>query len=217
MNPDMLYQIALIDDGIWKKGADAVAEEIARIEVEFETGDDDFDKTISALPPASPDRVQATKQAMERHRADLPPTFDAILGFIALEVKRLQERNYRDADDEEEAKRQIRTLTTIYRAVEALQALVPDGPDMLLEDAEKAEKLARLFLNKFKAWPRENAEELVDNTFRLGLAGITAYLLPMIGVSPVAGLAAGMIVFGNKSFADKVKAAKDLLTKSSGG
>jgi len=35
MNPDMLYQIALIDDGIWKKGADAVAEEIARIEAEF--------------------------------------------------------------------------------------------------------------------------------------------------------------------------------------
>ncbi|GGD42634.1 hypothetical protein [Sinisalibacter lacisalsi] len=221
----VLYQIALIDEDIWTQGAEAVAEEIARIEAEFETGEDDLDRTISALPPAAPDRVQATKQAMERHRADLPPTFGTILGFIVLEVKRLQDRNYRDADDEEEAKRQIRTLTTIHHAVEALQALVPDGPNMPLDDAEKAEKLGRLYLNKFKEWPRDNADDVVGgvyamggeiagNTIRMGLVAATAFALPMIGVPTQWALGAGVAVFGNKSIAEAAKMVRDSVFSS---
>ena len=207
--PDLLRAVALIDEEFWTQGAEAVAKEIARIEEQY-AEDDDLHASLAALPPASQSAVKATKQAMERHRADLPPTFDAILGFIALEVDRLQARNSRDSDDKEESNRQIQTLTTIYRAVVALQALVPKGETMPLADAEKAEKLGRAYLNKFKAWPRKNADEMVDNTYRFALVGLTSLTLPMIGIPAAFAFGGAMVFFGGKTVVDAAKVAKDL-------
>lgn len=224
--PDaMLTKIALIDDAVWKEGAEAVAKEIAKIEAGFDAGEDDIAQSVRAMPPGAPDRVQATKAAMERHRADLPASFEAILGYVVLEVKRLQERNYRNDEDEEEAKRQIRTLTTLYHAIEHLQSLTPKTDEMPIEDAEQAEKLARLILRNFKAWPRDHADDVVGgvyamggeiagNTIRMGLVAATAFTLPMIGVPTQWALGAGIAVFGNKTISDAAKMVKDTVFPS---
>lgn len=217
---NIFYRIALIPNDTWDAGPEAVAEAIREIEAGFDTGEDDIANGLATMSPSAPKRIQATKRAMERHRADLPPTFDAILGYISLEVKRLQERNYRDADDEDEAKRQIRTLTTLYRAVEHLQSLIPESDEMPIEDAEKAEKLARLYLNTFKDWPREHVDDVVGgvyamsgeiagNTVRMGLVAATAFALPMIGVPTPWALGAGIAVFGNKTIAEAAKSVRD--------
>lgn len=214
---EMLFRVATeIDNDTWDAGPEAVADAIREIEAEYAGDAEDVDKRIAAMPPAPADRVAATKLAMERYRADLPATFGSVLGFIALEVERLQTRNCRDADDEEEAKRQIRTLTTLYRTVERLQTLVPKTDDMPTEDAEKAEKLARLYLSKFRDWPRDHVDDVVGgvytmgveiagNTIRMGLVAATAFALPMIGVPTPWALGAGIAVFGNKTIADAAK------------
>lgn len=203
-------KVALIPDAIWDQGPAAVAAEIARIEAEigFASPDrTDLGQALSALPAGRATDVAQVRRAFAAHRAELPPTFDAVLGLITLEVERLQARNYRDADDAAEAKRQIGVLTTLYQAVEALKALVPGKAAMSDDDAEKAEKLARLFVRKFKEWPRANADELVDKVCRFGLVGATTAMLPMIGVTAPYAVAAGLVLFGGIGFADAVEIA----------
>ena len=215
--PEVLHHIARIPEDTWFAGPEAVAKAIAEIEAAY-AGEAPIERAISTLPPAAPGRVEATRQAMERHRADLPPTFDAILGYIALEIHRLQTRN--DDPNPEETKRQIKALLTIHRAVEELRTLVPKGKTMPVSDAEKAEKLARLYLEKFKAWPRDHVDDLVGgvyafggeitgNTIRMGLVAGTAYVLPMLGIPSNWALGAGLAVFGNKTIAEAAKFAKD--------
>ena len=121
----------------------------------------------------------------------------------------MQKRNYRDEEDAAEAKRQIGVLSTLYMSVEGLKALVPQNAEISPGDAEQAEKLARLFVRKFKEWPSANAEDLVDSVYRLGLVGASAALLPMIGVATPWAVAAGIAIFGNKKIADALKIAKD--------
>lgn len=207
-------KVALIPDEVWERGPGAVAGEIVRIEREFanEASDKlDLTRQISALPSGNADDVSEVMRAFVLHRVELPPTFDAVLGFITLEVERLQGRNYRDDDDRSEARRQIGILTMLHQSVEALRALVPEKCEMSVTDAEMAERLSRLFVRKFKEWPRANADELVDSTYRAALVGATLVMLPMIGVTTPYALAAGMVLFGGKKMADAVKAAKDAL------
>ena len=211
----LLTKVALIDGAVWGQGPAAVAAEIARIEAEIGSASPDradLGRVLSALPAGRATDVAQVRRAFAAHRAELPPTFDAVLGFITLEVERLQvRRNYRDADDAAEARRQIGVLTTLYQAVEALKALVPGKVGMTDDDAEKAEKLARLFARKFQEWPRANADELVDNAYRCALVGATTVMLPMIGVTTPYAFAAGLVWFGRKGFADAEKMAKDAL------
>ncbi|WP_305970471.1 MULTISPECIES: hypothetical protein [unclassified Mameliella] len=146
----------------------------------------------------------------------LPPTLDNILGYISLEIDRLQSRNYRDAEDAAEAQREIRVLTTIHVALSRLETLVPDGADMPEADAEQAEKLTRPVFRRVREWPRakpgtfdDNAADLVDRAYRAAMVGGFACLAPMVGAAPDKALIAGAVVFGGKKIIDSVKAAKD--------
>jgi hypothetical protein len=166
---------------------------------------------LLSLPIGVTQDVARTQRAYLVHRKDLPPSFDAVLGYIALEVERLQYRNYRNDDDAAEAKRQIGVLTTIYRCVEAMKTLVPATAEMSDVDAERAERLTRLFVRKFMEWPRANSDELVDTTYRAALVGATTVMLPLIGVTAPHALVAGMVFFGSKKMIDAVKAAKEMM------
>ena len=210
----VLKTVALIPDDIWNMGAKAVAAEIARIEEELGStspSERALNQTLSGYPLGSEADVERVRRAFVAHRAELPPTFDAILGLISLEIERLQARNYRDADDMAEAKRQIGVLSVLYQSVEALQLVVPAKAEMSLADAQKAEKLSRVFVEKFKEWPRTNADDLVDSTYRFGLVGATTAMLPLIGVTTPYAFAAGLVLFGGKKMVDAVKVAKDLM------
>ncbi|MCB2135737.1 MAG: hypothetical protein KDE08_07300 [Rhodobacteraceae bacterium] len=208
----MQRDVALIESDIWEAGPGAAAEEIAQVDLESEGPPKDMpgvEQALGALSAGADADVARVKRALVAHRAELPPTFDAILGLISLEVERLQGRNYRDDEDAAEAKRQIGVLSTLYQSVEALKALVPEKAKMSASDAEKAEKLSRLYVRTFKEWPRANAEELVDSVCRLGLVGATATMLPMIGITTPWAVAAGIAIFGNKKLADALKIAKE--------
>ena len=92
-----------------------------------------------------------------------------------------------------------------------MKGLVPLTAVMPLADAEKAEKLGRVFVKKFQEWPRANSDELVDSTYRGALVGATTLMLPLIGVPVTYAVAAGMVFFGGKKFVDAAKSAKDLI------
>lgn len=215
---DPQLQLAIvqgIDEETWKD-TDAVAARIVEIEREFRDGLGGVAQDLLDLPPAPTSVVATVRQAMVQHREALPATFETILGYILLEVARLQARNYRDDDDAVEAQRQIRTLTTIYEAVERLSALVPDSPDMPEGEAEEAEKLSRLIFRRFCDWPRakpgvfeDNAADLADSAYRAALVGGFACLAPMIGTAPDKALIAGAVLFGGKKIVDTAKAAKE--------
>ncbi len=172
--------------------------------------------TTDNLADGSASDIARVRSAMVRNRADLPPTFDAVLGFIMLEIERLQNRNYRDEDEAVEARRQIGVLTQLHETVTRLKSLVPNDETMPQQDAVEAEKLSRLFVARFRDWPRANADELVDTAYRGALVGAVTVALPMIGVATPYALAAGLVLFGGKKIGDAVKSARDL-TRSGGG
>lgn len=134
---------------------------------------------------------------------------DAILGYIALEIARLQARNYRDDDDRDEAVRQIGVLKTLHAAVTLLVDLIPEADEMPQAAAVEAEGLVRLYVGKFKEWPRATADEIVDSTCRLALVGATAAILPMVGASATVATIAGAAFFGGERILKNIKAAKE--------
>jgi len=204
--------VALIADEDWEKGPERIAEVIAEIEADHKADPDaeDIDALVARMPPAAKATIETFATAIARHRDDLPATLDAILGFCALEIERLQRKNYQSDDERDEAKRQIRALLTIHSAVSRLQVVIPPEGALTDEALIKAEKLSRVFIDAFKAWPRKNADDLVDSVCRAALVGITATVLPMIGASVNLAVGAGVILFGGKKVADGLKAAKDL-------
>jgi hypothetical protein len=212
LDPDLLKAVALIPDETWNAGSGAVAEATRAIEerhaldpIPAITGE------MRMLPAGASTDVAVVRRAMVRHREVLPPTFDAVLGFITLEVELLQSRNYRDEDDAGEARRQISVLTILHQAIGAMKGLVPLAAEMPQRDAEKAEKLSRLIVRTFEEWPRANVSEMVDSTCRLALVGASTAMLPMIGVTVPYAFAAGLVFFGGKKMVDAVRVAKDAM------
>ena len=163
------------------------------------------------LTSGTAQKIERTRVAMVAHRKSLPTTFDAILGFVTLEIERLQGLNYQNDDVRDEALRQIRVLTTIYEKVGRLMPLVPTTDAMSLADAEKAEGLVQIYVTQIQEWPRNIAQELVDSTYRLALIGCVAAAAPMVGISASIAAVAGGAMFGGKKLIDSAKAAKDAL------
>lgn len=168
------------------------------------------------MPPGEPEQIAKTKAAMERHRRELPANFDAILGYIILEIQRLQDRNYRDDADRNESVRQIGVLKTLHQAILRLTMLIPETEDMPQEDAVAAESLVRLYVSKFKEWPRANADEMVDNSCRFALVGLSAMTLPMLGVSATVATVAGAAFFGGDRILKNIRSAKEAFKPDAG-
>ncbi|MFQ1699771.1 hypothetical protein ACJ5NV_04165 [Loktanella agnita] len=164
---------------------------------------------LALRTPGTPEQIARTKTAMETHRRELPANCDAILSYITLEIERLQSRNYRDDAEMEETKRQITVLTTLHQAMSRLATLIPATDDMAQADAVEAEGLVRLYAGKFQEWPRANADEMVDNTCRFALVGLTAMMLPMVGVSATVATIAGAAFFGGERILKNINSAKD--------
>ena len=147
-----------IDENSWDD-PDDVAARISAIEMEFgdrELNFEEFGEVSRQSSSDSSNAVQRTAQVMVRRRRELPPTLDAISGFVSLEIERLQTTNslYETDDGAAEAKRQIAVLMTIDETVDSLSALVPNSDQISRIDAEKAESLLQLYFQKFAEWPR---------------------------------------------------------------
>lgn len=214
LNLPLEHDIALIPDADWKKGPEHIAGLIAALERKHDAKEDEspLDLELAKLPASTKDQRATFAQAIAAHQEHLPATLSALLEFCAAEISRLQGRNhpYDSAEEEAEAQRQIRVLTTIFTTVERLKAKIPEAGPLTEANIVQGEKLSRLFVRHFKEWPRKNAEDFVDSTYRATLVGLTATLAPMIGVPVYMAVGAGIVFFGGKKIADGLKAAKDL-------
>ncbi len=214
---DPQLQLAIvqgIDNATWQD-PDATAARIREIEAAFYDKPQDTDNLLEAMPQGAPAQIGQTRRAMVQHRRELPPTFDAVLGFIALEVERLRGRNARSQDEADEIARQILSLATIGQAVAELQALVPATGTMTGAEAEQAEKLGRLYLRTFREWAHNSAAELVDSTARFGLVGASTTALTAIGLPASLVMPCALAMFASKDMIAKLKSAKDLLPNGS--
>jgi hypothetical protein len=207
-------QIALLPDDVWQAGHAAVAAEIARIEASRQA--EALDAALHALPPVPTEQVSAVKAAMERNRAALPPTFDAIEGLLLLEIERLQRSNVRD----EAWRRQMEVYLALHDAIIRLRAILPAEGLVTDSEAETSERLVRLYCRKFAELPRAKVNEVVEGVWdtgkgvvKAGLVGTTALLGVSYGLPVLAGVALGAMVFAPKSAGEFVGAARAALPK----
>jgi hypothetical protein len=211
---DLQKEVALIPDAIWQQGPVAVAAAIRQIERHLAdlAEPDLIEKDLAALPASPRWQIAHFKDTVALHREDIPPTLDALLEYCGREIDRLQGRNapYSSVEEEEEAQRQIRVLTSIFSTLRKLRETIPSDGALNDKDAERGERLTRLFVRLIRQWPSKNAEDLVDSVYRAALVGLTATLGPMIGVPAAVATGAGVALFGGKKIADGIKAAKDL-------
>ncbi len=162
--------------------------EIAKIEARYLpsaaielTPDAAIDRALILLPVAKASDVVSVRAAVIAHRAELPATFDALQSFIELEIDRLQRLNYVSDEQRDICVQQIKTLRIINSAAARLSALVPADASVQ-PDAEQIQGLGQVWLNNFKAWPRESAAGLVDTTCRLAIAGGGAVIAQLLGL-----------------------------------
>ncbi|WP_341365568.1 hypothetical protein [Yoonia sp. BS5-3] len=195
----------------WKKGPEHINPMFDEVLALYLEEDQKRTGAPKSSQPIASQQILATRSAMIENRRQLPASFDAVIGLITLEIERLQRKNYQSDDERDEAKRQIGVLTSMHEAVLGLADLVPETDHMPQGDAEQAVGLVRLYLGKFKEWPRANVDELVDNTCRLGLVGATAVTLPLLGVSATVAATAGAVFFGGERILKNIKSAKDAI------
>ncbi|MBD3788229.1 MAG: hypothetical protein IE922_14925 [Sphingomonadales bacterium] len=202
----MLRDIALIPLGDWDKGAEHVARLIAEIEKRYKHKAD-----VMIRPVTLEVSVHEVQRAVVVNRLTLPPTVDAVYGQINLEIQRLQGINCWDNDEQcEQARALIRRLTAMAEAVQNLRTSVEAASTEPTEvEAAKTKSVLELYAGHLKSWPRDNAADLTDSVWRLGLSGASTGLMAMLGVPlPLAFSLAGAL-FGGKKLTDALKAGSD--------
>lgn len=214
----MLEEIALIPPGTWEQGPQVVNPLINDIWDKYR-GDDptDLDAQLSRLPKPSSQIVERVRNSMRRNRKELPPTFDAIESLILLEIERLQNRNFRDDEDQEEAIRQIGVYLSLHTAIEGLRANLPLKGEVTAQKAEATERLWTLYRNKFAALPREKADEVVEGVWDAGVGAVqfglitgSTYLGQLYGVPVGASATVAAYCFAPKKAGNIIKSAIDL-------
>lgn len=165
---ELLREVVLIEDGIWQAGPKAVANCIAEVMEGFGSchpvtsnlelsPDQVIDRALKVQTSVSASEIAQVKKALSAVRDDLPTTFEAILGMVALEIERLQSINYISDEHRDICVQQIKTLSVLHRAIERLRNAVPLGA-VEDKDAEKILPLGRVIAEQCKAWPRHNSE-----------------------------------------------------------
>ncbi len=209
MNWDLQRDVALIEDAVWDD-AENLAREIAEIEARYALEvAPDFETQLRQLPPSPPEVRNTFAIAVWQNREALPATLDAILGYCALEIERLQIRNYRDDDDRIEAQRQIGVLLRLHDAACRLAPMLITKNPMSDVEAIVPEKLSRLMLGALQEWPRKNVDDLVDSAYRFALTGAASTGLVMLGVAAPLAIAIGGAFSGGKKITDAIKAGVD--------
>lgn len=217
---DLQHKVTLIPNDIWEQGPKAVIAAIDEIELAHgnrHLGPNLAEGVANLAPPAT-GAVAAVRQAMERNRQALPPTFDAIQGLIALEIDRLLRRNYTDDLDQIECHRQISIYLTLNDAICAFRESLPASGPVTEVQAAKSESLLRLYADKFRQLPFAKADEVVEGTWEVakggvkaGLIGGSALLAMSYGLPSMAGVTIGAMVFAPKNAVDLIKAAREAL------
>lgn len=221
---ELWRKVALISNEVWEEGPEAVAEAIEGIKwrlVKFDQFESEVEAALIAAPKPATKDIEIIQKNITKHRADLPPTFDAIEGYIALEIERLQKDNYLNSHEPEYVRRSIETLLTLSESIAALRATIPATGPISTEVAERSARLFAVYKDKFKKLPVEKADEVVEGVWqtfvgsaRVGLIFASTSLGGYLGVPPHLAFAGGAMAFAPKQASDLIKAAKEAFTKS---
>lgn len=221
---ELWREVALIPNDVWEEGPEAVAEAIEGIKrrlVKFDPFESEVEAALIAAPKPATKDIEIIQKNITKHRADLPPTFDAIEGYIALEIERLQKDNYLNSHEPEYVRRSIETLLTLSESIAALRATIPATGPISTEVAERSARLFAVYKDKFKKLPVEKADEVVEGVWqtfvgsaRVGLIFASTSLGGYLGVPPHLAFAGGAMAFAPKQASDLIKAAKEAFTKS---
>ncbi|MCA3440325.1 MAG: hypothetical protein INF50_08335, partial [Rhodobacter sp.] len=216
----LLHDIALIPAKDWQGGPDRVhpiIEGMLKRRADQEKGKGEVAQDLAGLPAAPRPTIQQVQAALSLNRVALPPTFDAVEGFIALEIERLQSRNHQSDDEAAEARRMIRTLSFLAEAVLQMRAAVPAEGPAKESQARDVEGLARVYMKKLGDLPRIKADEVVEGIWsagkgacQVGLIGCSATLMVAFGLPALASVAAATLVFAPKLGSDAIKGAVEL-------
>ena len=198
---DMLYEIAVSQDIDWKASPREVNEAIGRIVEKHRQSE------AQSRPAASVAQIARTKIAITENKAVLPPTLERIEFLISNEIKRLQQKNYADDIEMEESKRMISVFMQLLQAVRSLAEKVPkvQASD---QDAEEVISTLNIYKKLINDWPRDNAPEVVDSVFRLGLVGASTGVFVMCGMPVTVSAAVAGAAFGGKKLMDLAKSLK---------
>jgi len=198
---DMLYEIAVSQDIDWEATPREVNAAIARIVEKHRQSE------AQSRPAASVAQIARTKIAITENKAVLPPTLESIEFLISNEIERLQRKNYTDDIEMEESKRMISVFMQLLQAVRSLAEKVPkvQASD---QDAEEVISTLNIYKNLINDWPRDNAPEVVDSFFRLGLVGASTGVFVMCGMPATVSAALAGAAFGGKKLMDFAKSLK---------
>lgn len=193
----LLEKIALIPSEDWDKGPAHLNALIAGIVEAHER-------------PARPDpeTIRIVQQAVARNRETLPLQLDALAELIAQEHERIRGRNSKDEAEQAEKDRVLDLFSRLGAVVARLRELVPEAGAPNEAEAEEMIGLGDLFKREIKAWPRTNAAEIVDTTYRLVFGGAAAGVFAVMGL-PMLATAVGGIIVGGRQIARIGKVAKD--------
>jgi len=201
----MLRDIALIPSEDWEQGAEHVAGLISEIEANY--------RPKPPVPSQSTTLDVSSAQiqsSLRVNRLTLPPTFEAVLGHLELEILRLQGINHWVSEEQQEQSRDlVRRLLAMSDAIGTLKAQAEAmTPEPTVEDAEETKKLWQEYLIFGRAWPRDNAPEIVDSAWRGGLIGLTFGGLTLCGMAATPALGVAGLLFGTKKLVEAAKAVK---------
>ncbi|MDN5785556.1 hypothetical protein [Pseudorhodobacter sp.] len=220
LNLALEHDIALIPNEDWEKGPDHIAALIADLEKKYSDQKEPspLDDDLAQLSAAPKTKVQAVQAAIALNHEALPPTFDAIEGYITLEINRLQTLNFETDKEAEDCRRFIRVLITLYAAIQRMRANIPQNGVVTLQQASEVEKLSRLYMRKFSELPRSKADEVVNGTWMAAKGALqvtligasTATLMAGIGLPGMVAAAVSTMVFSPKLVPDVIKAGIEM-------
>jgi len=216
----LLHDIVLIPAEDWQGGPDKVhpiIEGMLKRRADQEKGKGEVAQDLANLPAAPRSTIQQVQAALSLNYVTLPPTFDAVEGFIALEIARLQSRNHQTDNDAEEARRMIRSLSFLAESISQMRAAVPGEGPAGEGQAKRVEGLARLYMRKLGELPRIKADEVVEGIWsagkgacQIGLIGCSATLMVAFGLPALASVAAATLVIAPKLGSEAIKGAIEL-------
>lgn len=212
-NWKLLERVASIESEVWDAGPEAVNELIVDIHRDFKVKPTETQADTSGSIAVGQKQTEVIAHAMVENRRTLPATFDAILGYIELEIERLQrKRNYTSDAEAEEARRQAAVLSTIADAVRRLQELVPQTDAISDEAAQEAGGLGTLIQQRIKEWPTakpgeavDNVSDIVDGSVRSSLIGTLAVGSHLIGMDATPVLLVGGTILGGQKLISRYR------------
>ena len=194
-NIDMLLEIATTDKIDWEAPPREVNEAIAEIVERYGP------QTKLNQTKITQSQIQRTKSAIQENKNALPPTLECIEFLIANEIQRLQQKNYANDIEMEESKRLISVFMQLLNETRTLSSKVVLDE---IGDDEATEVISTLGVYKklMADWPRDNAPEVVDGVYRIGLVGSVTGVFVMCGLPAPVGAAVAGAAFGGKKLAE---------------